>query len=117
MLEQRKQRRRFDASERRLGSKSCEDTCTRISEAVAAGIVDRNIPALQRGGDATRESAVGRDQRGGLAFRLGGLAQGRRNRQRFFFGGRSLDHRQRGAGSVRIGLERQIGRASCRERV
>ena len=67
MLEQRQQRHRRQPAQRRLGRQPREHAGRRVGERIAAGIVDRDIPALERGEDAARQRAVGRDQRRGLA--------------------------------------------------
>ncbi len=71
MLEQRQQRHRLEAAERGFGRQPREHAGWRVGERVAAGIVDRHVPALERGHHAARQRAVGRHQRGGLvlAFR------------------------------------------------
>ena len=64
----------------------------RVGERVAAGIVDRDLPARERGDDAARQRAVGRHQRGGLVRRFERLAQRDRDGERFLLGIGGLDH-------------------------
>ena len=54
-------------SERRLGGEPREHAGRRVGERVAAGIVDRHVPARQRRQHAAGQRAVRRHQRGGLA--------------------------------------------------
>src|SRR3954469_11369593 len=49
VLEQREERNRGKPSERRLGREARESSRRRVRERVAAGIVDRDVPAFQRG--------------------------------------------------------------------
>ena len=93
MLEQRQQRHRREPAERRLGDQPREHAGRRVGQRVAAGIVDRHVPARQRRQHAPRQRAVGRDQRGGLARRLDRLAQRDRDRERLLLGVGGLDHR------------------------
>ena len=78
--------------ERRLGGELREPAGRRVGEPVAAGIVDRDLPALERGQHAAGERAVGRHQRRGLLRRLDRLAQRHRDRERFLFGIGGFDH-------------------------
>ena len=55
---------------RRVEDQAQEHAGRRAVERHAGGIVDLDVPALQLGGDAARQLAVGRDQRGGLLRRL-----------------------------------------------
>jgi hypothetical protein len=52
MLEQREQRHRLEPAEGRFGGEPREHAGRRFGKRVAAGIVDRHMPALERGGDA-----------------------------------------------------------------
>ena len=71
MLEQRQQRHRLEAAKRGFGGEPREHAGGVSASAIAAGIVDRHVPALERGQHAAGERAVGRHQRRGLvlAFR------------------------------------------------
>ena len=93
MLEQRQQRDRLQPLERRLDNEPREHAGRRIGERVTAGVVDRDVPARERGEHAARQRPVGRHQRRGLAVGLEHLAQRDRDRERFFLGVRRRDHR------------------------
>ena len=93
MLQQRQQRRRLAAVQCCFRSEPRENAGLRVHQRVAAGIVDRQIPAAERGDDAARQRAIRRHQRGGLAV-FARLAQHNRNRQRLDLGIRRLDQRQ-----------------------
>ena len=75
MLEQRQQRHRFESAQRGFGCEAREGPCRGVGERIAAGIIDHDVPAFERGHHAARERAVGRHQRRGLAGRLDGFAQ------------------------------------------
>ena len=61
----------------------------------AGGIVDGDVPALQFGGDAARQRAVGRDQRGGSVLGVfQRFAQGERDDRGFLGRIGGLDQRQ-----------------------
>ena len=70
VLEQGEERNRGKASKRRLGCEARESPGRRVRERVAAGIVDRDVPAFQGGEHAPRQFTVGGDQCRGLACRL-----------------------------------------------
>ena len=84
MLQQRQQHRRLEAVARRACRQPGEDAGRGIEQRLAAGIVVRKLPAVERGHHAARQRAVRRHQRRG-AVELVRLAQRHRNRQRFHF--------------------------------
>ena len=97
-------------AERRLGRQPREHAGRRVGERIAAGIVDRHVPARERRQHAAGQRAVGRDQRRGLVRRLHRLAQRDRDGQRLLLGVGGLDH-----GDVlraRVGLRGEIVRRS-----
>ena len=57
------------AFERGLGGEPREHAGRRVGQRIAAGIVDRHVPARQRRQHAARQRAVGRHQRCGLVRR------------------------------------------------
>ena len=92
MFQQRQQRHRLQAAERGFRRQPREHAGWRVGERIAAGIVHRHLPALQRGHHAARQRAVGRHQSGGLVFGLDRFAQRDRDGERFFLGIGGLDH-------------------------
>ncbi len=110
MLEQREQRHRRQSAECGIDREPRKRTGRRGGQRVAAGIVDRHLPALQRREHAARQRAVGRHQRGGLARRLGGFAQRDRDRQRLLVGIRGFEHGQRGERAVLVRGKLRIGK-------
>ncbi len=92
MLEQRQQRHRRQAVQRGLGGEPREHAGRRVGQRVAAGIVDRHVPARQRRQHAAGQRAVGRHQRGGLVRLVHRLAQRHRDGQRLLLGVGGLDH-------------------------
>src|SRR6185437_13916121 len=105
MLEQRQQRDRFEAAKGGLRRQPREHTGRRVGQRIAAGIIDRYAPALQRSDDAARQRAVGRHQRGGFVLGLNRFAQTNGNSERFFLGIGGFDHRKRFQRVVDCGLE------------
>jgi len=93
VLEEGEQRNRRKPAERGVRRQPREPSRGRVRERVAAGIVDRDFPALQRRQHPTRQGAVGRDQGRGLVRRLERLAQANRDGERFLLGVGGLDHR------------------------
>ena len=102
MLEQREQRHRRKAVQRRFGGEPREHAGRRIGKRVAAGIVHRHVPARQRRQHAAGQRPVGRHQRGGLAGIVHRLAQRNGDGQRLLLGVGGLDHRD--AGERGIGM-------------
>ena len=68
MLEQRQQRHRREVRLRRFRQQAEKGAGAGMGQRPAGGIVDRDVPARQFGGDAARQIAVRRHQRGGAAF-------------------------------------------------
>src|SRR5262249_61037796 len=64
-----------------------------IRERIAAGIVDRDLPAFERRQHPARQGAVGRDQGRGLVRRLERLAQADGDGERFLLGVGGFGHR------------------------
>ena len=95
MFQQRQQRHRLQAAKRGLRRQTREHAGFGIGQRVAAGVVDGDMPALERGGDTARQCAVGRYQSGVFAGGFDRFAQGHRDGQGFFFGVCSLDHADR----------------------
>ncbi len=58
MLEHGKQRHRLGAAKADVGDQARKHPGRRVGERVAGGIVDGDIPALERGDDAPRQRAV-----------------------------------------------------------
>ena len=86
MLDEREQRHRRKAAERRFGRQPGEHAGRRVGEHIAAGIVDRHLPARERRKHAAGERPVGRDQRGALLRRFHRLAQHDRDGERLLLG-------------------------------
>ena len=111
MLEQRQQADRRQSLDGGLRGQPREQTGRRVGERIAAGIVDRDVPARQRRQHPAGERAVGRDQRGGLVGLLERLAQRERDRQRFLLGIGGFDDRK--PGERRLRMRHEIARRRC----
>src|ERR1043166_6120370 len=96
MFEQRKQGDRRQSAERRVRDEPREAPRRSVDKRISAGVVDRDIPALQRRDYPSRQRPIRRRQRGGLVGVLKGFAQRDRNRQRLLVGVGCLDHRDVG---------------------
>ncbi len=108
MLEQSEQRHRRSSIERRRGGEPRKNSGRRVGERIAAGILRRDVPALQRGEHAPSERAVRRHQRGGLAV-MHRLAQRHRDGERFLLGIGRFDHGQRVERGVGMRFECRVG--------
>src|SRR5262249_28457494 len=100
MLDEGEQRNRGKPAERGLRRQPREPPGGRVRERIAAGIVDRDLPAFERRQHPARQGAFGRDQGGGLVGRLGRLAQANGDGGLFFLGVGGFDPRH--------GLERAL---------
>ena len=92
MLQQREQRDRLESAQRGLRDEPREHAGLGIGQAIAAGIVGLDVPALERRRDAARQRAIRRHQRGGLVL-VHRLAQRHRDRERLVLGIGGLDDR------------------------
>ena len=95
MLEQREQRDRRKPAQRRLRREPRERAGRGVCERIAAGVVDRHLPARERGDHAAGERTVGRHQRRRHVRRLHCFAQRDGDRERFLLGMRRLDVSER----------------------
>ncbi len=85
MFEQRQQGNRREAAERSFGGQARENSCRRVGQSVAAGILGGNVPAFERGQHATPERAIRRHESRRLAG-VDGFAQRHCDGERFIFG-------------------------------
>src|SRR5262249_61876929 len=69
MLDEGKERDRRKPAERSVRRQPCKPPGGGVRERIAAGIVDRDLPAFQRRQHATRQGAIGCDQGRGLVRR------------------------------------------------
>src|SRR5262249_34281894 len=93
MLDEGKERSRRKPAERRIRREPREPSGGGVRKRIAAGIVDRDLPALQRREHAARQGAVGRDQGRGLVRRLDRFAQANGAGERFSPGVGGFDDR------------------------
>ena len=111
MLEQSEQRHRREPAERDFRGQPCEHAGRRVGERIAARVVDRYVPAFERGQDTSGQCAIRCYERGRFPGCICGLAQDHRHGERLLLGIGRLDqrHRRQCGG----GRSRRFARAAC----
>ena len=93
VLQQRQQIDRAEATVDRRAERAQQRGRGRVDQRLACRIVDVDVPALELGGDAARQLAIGRDQRGRPPLRVQRLAQRQGDHGRLLVRTRAVDTR------------------------